>query len=328
MPSIPKAADPVLEVEGLAVRFASPDGDLEAVREFSLTIGAGECVAIVGESGAGKSQALLAVMGLLGRHAVVAGTARLEGRDLLGADPATLRALRGARVAMIFQDPMTALTPHLHVGDQIAESLVRHRGVGWGEARRRALHLLEQVQVTDATRRLRQYPHELSGGMRQRVMIAMALACEPALLIADEPTTALDVTIQAQILALLALLKRERGMAIAFVSHDLGAVAGIAERMVVMYAGRVVEEGSVRAIFATPAHPYTAGLLAAIPRLDGAVDAPLGAIPGQPPDARELPSGCAFHPRCARALERCRCERPKLVPAGDGRVACHRPLPS
>jgi oligopeptide/dipeptide ABC transporter ATP-binding protein len=328
MHSILKAADPVLEVEGLAVRFASPDGDLEAVREFSLTIGAGECVAIVGESGAGKSQALLAVMGLLGRDAVVAGTARLEGRDLLGADPATLRALRGARVAMIFQDPMTALTPHLHVGDQIAESLVRHRGVGWGEARRRALVLLEQVQVTDATRRLRQYPHELSGGMRQRVMIAIALACEPALLIADEPTTALDVTIQAQILALLALLKRERGMALVFVSHDLGAVAGIAERMLVMYAGRVVEEGSVRAIFAAPAHPYTAGLLAAIPRLDRAVDAPLGAIRGQPPDARALPSGCAFHPRCERALERCRHERPELAAAGDGRVACHRPLRS
>jgi oligopeptide/dipeptide ABC transporter ATP-binding protein len=328
MHSIRRPAELVLEVERLAVRFATADGELEAVREFSLTIRAGECVAIVGESGAGKSQALLAVMGLLGAHAAVAGAARLEGRDLLGADPATLRALRGARVAMIFQDPMTALTPHLHVGDQIAESLVQHRRIGWAEARRRALELLEQAQVTDAARRLRQYPHELSGGMRQRVMIAMALAGEPALLIADEPTTALDVTIQAQVLALLARLKRERGLALAFVSHDLGAVAGIAERVVVMYAGRVVEEGSVAAIFARPAHPYTAALLAALPRLDRAVEARLGAIRGQPPDARALPAGCAFHPRCERAVERCRHERPLLEAAGDGRVACHRPLAS
>ncbi len=337
MPSIPASVEreraatasvpvPVLEIEQLAVRFATQDGELDAVRDFSIEIGRGECLGIVGESGAGKSQALLAVMGLLGANARVSGVARFEGRDLLTASPAQLRAVRGARMAMIFQDPMTSLTPHLRVGDQIAESLVRHRGLRWGEARRRALRLLDEVQVTDAPQRVRQYPHELSGGLRQRVMIAIALACEPQLLIADEPTTALDVTIQAQILGLLVRLKNEQRMALAFVTHDFGVVAGVADRVVVMYAGRVVEEGSVEVVLAAPAHPYTAALLAAMPRLDVAADAPLASIAGQPPNPRRLPRGCPFHPRCERARDHCREERPALLAHGAGRVACHYPI--
>ena len=316
----------VLSIRDLAVRFSTPDGVVPAVNEFSLELAPGECVGIVGESGAGKSQSFLAVMGLLAGNASVSGSARLGETELLGNDREALNAVRGSKLAMIFQDPMTSLTPHLRVVDQIGESLVRHRGLSKAQARQRALELLRLVQVTDAERRLDQYPHELSGGMRQRVMIAIALACDPTVLIADEPTTALDVTIQAQILALLAQLKRERGMSMVLVTHDLGVVAGIADRVVVMYGGRIVEHGAVKDILLAPQHPYTRALLASMPRIDEVGNAPLQAIGGQPPNPRRLPNGCAFHPRCALAADRCASERPALNVAAGRAVACHFPI--
>jgi len=315
-----------LDIQGLGVTFATPEGDVAAVNDFSLQLRAGECVGVVGESGAGKSQSFLAVMGLLAANARLRGSALLQGAPLIEqgrmAPADTLNALRGSKLAMIFQDPMTSLTPHLKVGEQIAESVIHHQGVTPQIARARALDLLRQVQVTDAERRLDQYPHELSGGMRQRVMIAIALACDPAVLIADEPTTALDVTIQAQILALLAELKRSRGMAMALITHDLGVVAGVAERVAVMYGGRIVELGSVNQVLKSPQHPYTRALLASMPRLDAPDTARLQAISGQPPNPRRLPSGCAFHPRCDIATEICSTQRPELANSLP-RVACH-----
>ena len=254
----------VLRLEDLNVTFNTPDGEVPAVRDFSLVVARGECVGVVGESGAGKSQAFLAAMGLLASNGRVQGRARFGSIDLIAQRGADLDRVRGARIGMVFQDPMTSLTPHLAVGDQVAEPIVRHLSVSWREARSRALALLQQVHVTDAARRMTQYPHELSGGMRQRVMIAIALACDPELLIADEPTTALDVTIQAQILALLVELKRERGMAMVLITHDFGAVAGVADRVAVMQGGRILELDTVRAVMKTPRHPYTQGLLRAV----------------------------------------------------------------
>ena len=257
----------VLDIRDLGVSYATPGGEVEAVGALSLAIQPGECVGVVGESGAGKSQAFLAVMGLLAANARVRGSARFAGQELLGRPARELNRVRGVALAMIFQDPLTSLTPHLRIGDQIAESLVQHTGASWTVARARALELLERVHVTDPTRRLTQYPHELSGGMRQRVMIAIALACGPKLLIADEPTTALDVTIQAQILALLAELQREQGMSMVLITHDLGIVAGLANRVAVMQAGRVVELGSVDRILKHPEHAYTQALLHALPAM-------------------------------------------------------------
>jgi oligopeptide transport system ATP-binding protein len=317
---------PVLDIRELGVSFATPDGEVRAVNEFSLQIAAGECIGIVGESGAGKSQSFLAVMGLLPANARVSGSARLGERELLAADDALLNGVRGAELAMIFQDPMTSLTPHMRIGEQIAESIIRHRGLSRAAARARALDLLRLVQVTDAERRLDQYPHELSGGMRQRVMIAIALACDPQMLIADEPTTALDVTIQAQILALLAELKRERGMSMVLITHDLGVVAGVADRVAVMYGGRVVEQGTVEEVLLAPRHPYTRALLASMPRIDEVGNEPLQAIGGQPPNPRRLPPGCAFHPRCAQADAACSAARPALEPNAGRLLACHHPL--
>ena len=318
---------PILAIEQLAVQFATPDGPLDAVNEFSLTVHAGECIGIVGESGAGKSQSFLAIMGLLATNATVGGSAKLEGSELLNRPAAELNQVRGVRIAMIFQDPMTSLTPHIKVGEQIAESLIEHRGVSRAAARARALELLQRVHVSDAERRLDQYPHELSGGMRQRVMIAIALACDPVMLIADEPTTALDVTIQAQILGLLAELKREQGTAMVLVTHDLGVVAGVADRVAVMYGGRIVELGDVRSVLKTPSHPYTEALLRSMPRVDEPADDPLVAIEGQPPNPRRLPVGCAFHPRCRYVDDLCRRERPALTAhAGGISVACHHPV--
>ena len=280
------AAENVLRLEDLNVTFSTPDGEVAAVKDFSLSVARGECVGVVGESGAGKSQAFLAAMGLLASNGRVSGRAsfragdpmpgedaRSGAVDLLALRGADLDLVRGARIGMVFQDPMTSLTPHLVVGDQVAEPIVRHLNVSWREARSRALGLLQQVHVTDAARRMTQYPHELSGGMRQRVMIAIALACDPELLIADEPTTALDVTIQAQILSLLAELKRARGMAMVLITHDFGAVAGVADRVAVMQAGRVVELDTVGAVMKAPRHPYTQGLLRAV-ALTGAMRAP------------------------------------------------------
>ena len=274
MPSIPASAEsaaavtagapapaPVLSLSGLTVTFDTPDGLVTAARDVNLSVAGGECLGVVGESGAGKSQLFLAVMGLLALNGRAAGSARFGAAELLTLAPAALDQVRGRGMAMVFQDPMSSLTPHLTVGDQIAEVMVRHQRIAWPAARRRALALLERVHVSDARQRLRQYPHELSGGMRQRVMIAIAMAGEPQLLIADEPTTSLDVTIQAQILALLAELKRERGMAMVLITHDLGAVAGVADRVAVMRAGRVVETGPVDAVLKSPRDPYTRALL-------------------------------------------------------------------
>lgn len=257
-----------LQIEGLNVHFASSAGNVIAVRDFSLTVRAGECVGVVGESGAGKSQAFLAVIGLLPKNARVSGSARFGDVEMIGRKARELDRIRGAGVTMVFQDPLTSLTPHLKIGDQLAEPLVRHQRLGWKAARARALELLTRVHVTDPAQRLKQYPHELSGGMRQRVMIAAALACDPTLVIADEPTTALDVTIQAQILALLAELQRERGMSMVLITHDLGVIAGIADRVAVMQAGRIVEQGETHTVFRAPTHPHTKNLLATTPRLD------------------------------------------------------------
>jgi peptide/nickel transport system ATP-binding protein len=261
------SSEGTLRLEQLNVTFTTADGEVAAVVDFALTVEPGECVGVVGESGAGKSQVFLAAMGLLAPNGRVRGRARFGSIDLIGQRPADLDRVRGARIGMVFQDPMTSLTPHIAIGSQIAEPMVRHLGVSWDEARLRALALLRRVHVTDAERRMTQYPHELSGGMRQRVMIAIALSCEPALLIADEPTTALDVTIQAQILSLLAELKRERGMAMVLITHDLGAVAGVADRVAVMQSGRLVELDTVSTVLKAPRHPYTRSLLRAIPTI-------------------------------------------------------------
>jgi peptide/nickel transport system ATP-binding protein len=258
-------------LDNLSVTFSTPDGDVHAVRNMSLAIAPGECLGVVGESGAGKSQAFLAALGLLPPNGRASGHARLGSLDLIGMPRVDLDRIRGARIGLVFQDPMTSLTPHIRIGEQIAEPIVRHTGISSRDASSRALRLLNQVHVTDAGRRMRQYPHELSGGMRQRVMIAIALACDPALLIADEPTTALDVTIQAQILSLLVELKRSRAMSMVLITHDMGAVAGVADRVAVMRDGEVVEVDSVNAVFRAPRHEYTRALLAAVPRIDGAV---------------------------------------------------------
>lgn len=262
----------VLDIERLSVRYKKPNGDeVIAVHDFTLSVAKGECVGIVGESGAGKSQAFLAAMSLLPSHAIVGGSVRFQEAEVLGAEAATLNRIRGSRLAMVFQDPLTSLTPHLTIEEQIAETLRAHAGLSTTQARQRVLELLTRVQISDPRRRLNQYPHELSGGMRQRVMIAMALACSPAMVIADEPTTALDVTIQAQIIRLLSDLKREHALALVLITHDLGIVAGIADRVVVMQAGLVVEQGDVQTLLTAPQHPHTRALLAATQRIDGDV---------------------------------------------------------
>jgi len=263
-------------------------------------------------------------MGLLARNGRCSGSARFHGRELLGLETRELNRIRGVRLAMIFQDPMTSLNPYLRISRQMTEVLVEHEGLSEREARRRSLELLDLVGIPAASRRIDLYPHEFSGGMRQRVMIATALLCRPALLIADEPTTALDVTVQAQILELLRKLQREIGMAIVLITHDLGVVAGLCERVLVMYAGRIVEDGPVEPIFADPQHPYTQGLLGSMPRLDQASAQELTTIRGQPPNLQALPAGCAFRDRCSFAFERCLSERPDLRDfAPARRKACH-----
>jgi oligopeptide transport system ATP-binding protein len=318
---------PALSIENLQVEYPLGGDTIAAVREVSLVVAPRECIGIVGESGSGKTQVFMAAMGLLARSARARGSVRFDGEEILGLEPKALNRVRGSKLSMIFQDPMTSLTPHLRIGVQLAEVLVEHRGSSWQEAQRAALHALERVRIPEAARRLRQYPHELSGGMRQRVMIATSLMCEPSLLIADEPTTALDVTVQAQIMDLLRALRLETGLSIALVSHDLGVVAGLAERIVVMYAGRVVESARAAELLRRARHPYTDLLLKCVPNLAEARLERMPCLPGQPPSPTATERGCAFAPRCPLASERCRAERPTLRPVGEAaQVACHYPL--
>jgi peptide/nickel transport system ATP-binding protein len=307
------AAQPLLEVQDLRVSFPTPAGLARAVDGLSFQVHRGETVCIVGESGCGKSVTALSVMGLLPRPAAqIEGSIGLEGRDLLSLAPTDLADLRGNRIAMIFQEPMTSLNPAFTVGMQLSEVLVRHRGMNAQAAREAVLAMLNRVRIPAPEQRIDDYPHRMSGGMRQRIMIAMSLLCEPALLIADEPTTALDVTIQAQVLGLMRQLRRELGTAIVLITHDLGVVAEMADRVVVMYAGQIVEQAPVQALFDMPQHPYTVGLMGAIPSL-ALDDDRLAAIDGLVPAATAMPEGCRFSARCPFAQDRCRYETPPLV---------------
>jgi oligopeptide/dipeptide ABC transporter ATP-binding protein len=305
--SSPTVARSVLSVTDLAVAFNTEGGRLQAVDGVSFDLDPGEVLAIVGESGSGKSVTAQTIMGLTrSPNATIEGSVRLGGEELLEADEAALRKVRGERIAMVFQDPMTSLNPVYRVGDQIVEAIRAHRErMSDREARELAVEMLDSVGIPNADRRVDHYPHEFSGGMRQRAMIAMALALEPEVLIADEPTTALDVTVQAQILALLERLNRERNLATILITHDLGVVAEVADRVLVMYAGRVVEEGTLDEIFYDPQHPYTWGLLGSLTRIDQPPPDRLPQISGAPPSLLELPSGCAFRPRCPHAFDRC-----------------------
>ena len=312
----------VLDVRDLSVEFATHGGAVHAVRGVDFQVHRGETLAIVGESGCGKSTAVQAVMGLIatppGR--IVSGSACLLGRQLLGLSPAKLNEVRGSSVGMIFQDPMTSLNPTMRVGDQIAETLIVHRGTSKAEGRRRAVQLLEQMRVPDAALRAGQYPFEFSGGMAQRAMIALSLVCGPGLLIADEPTTALDVTIQDQVLELMREIQRDTGMAILLITHDLGVVARMADRVSVMYAGQVVESGSVEDIYYHSAHPYTVGLRQALPSRSGTGGGRLAAIEGSPPDLFRPPLGCGYYARCPHAMSLCEGRVPELQELGGGHI--------
>lgn len=315
---------PVLSIRDLNVRFATPEGAVAAVNGINFDIEQGECVGIVGESGSGKSQTFMAVMGLLAANGKATGSVKFKGQEIIGMKPDKLNKIRGSKMTMIFQDPMTSLTPHLKISRQLTEVLVQHKGMNERQARLRALQMLDQVKIPDAKRRLDQYPHEFSGGMRQRVMIAMALICEPELLIADEPTTALDVTVQAQILELIQELRAQGNMSIIMITHDLGVVAGLCNRVNVMYAGEFCETGSVDDIFHDAQHPYARGLVGSIPRLDKPGEERLTAIRGQPPNLQHLPAGCTFQERCDYVFDRCIAERPKLLPFTETRAkSCH-----
>ena len=318
----------ILEVRDLATHFFTQDGVARAVDGVSFDLAEGETLGIVGESGCGKSVTALSIVRLLPPETarIVSGSVRFQGQDLARLSDAEMRAIRGHKISMIFQEPMTSLNPVLTVGTQIAENVVRHTGATWKQAHDRAQAMLDLVGIADSRRRLGEYPHQLSGGMRQRVMIAIALSCDPRLLIADEPTTALDVTIQAQILELMLDLKEKLGTAIIMITHDLGVIAETAQRVVVMYAGRKVEEALVDDLFATPTHPYTRGLMQAIPRLD--IDTEIAGrrgrlqeIPGIVPALNRPITGCAFAPRCGFATAQCRTESPPLVTVGSGHLA-------
>lgn len=312
----------LLEIRNLQVRFDTPEGDVHAVSGIDFTLEAGDVLAIVGESGSGKTQSMMAVLGLLAENGRATGAAFFQGKDLMEMSGAELNEHRGRDIAMIFQDPKTALNPYLTVETQMTEVLMHHRGLSRGEAKERAIALLRAVSIPEPEQRIRQYPHEYSGGMRQRVLVAMALLCEPDILIADEPTTALDVTVQAQTAELMANIRRQSNMAIILITHDLGIVAGLCDRVLVMYAGEVVEYGTVEQIYYEPAHPYTRGLLASVPRLDR-VDDTLHAIPGNPPNLLKLPHGCSFRSRCEHAFERCQL-KPSLEDTGNGHLKrCH-----
>nr|WP_315594453.1 ABC transporter ATP-binding protein [uncultured Cupriavidus sp.] len=318
----------LLDVRGLRASFATAAGPMTALHDVSLKIDRGETLALVGESGSGKSVTACAILRLLPRRVarVTGGQVHFNGTDLLSLDERAMQAVRGNRIAMIFQEPMSALNPVMRIGDQIVEAIRLHRRTSHAQAVARAMALLEQVRMPSPRERANDYPHQLSGGMRQRAMIAIALACEPDLLIADEPTTALDVTTQAQILDLLKRLQAETGMAMLLITHDLGVVAETADRAAVMYAGRIVEQGPVDALLARPSHPYTAGLLASLAIETLPPGARLPEIPGTVPQLSAMPAGCAFAPRCGYATAQCGVDVPELRPTDHGRVACHAPL--
>jgi oligopeptide transport system ATP-binding protein len=308
----------VLKVENLNVTFALHGSEVRAVSDLNFTLAAGETLAVVGESGSGKSQAFLSIMGLLARNGRATGRALLGDVDLVGMPPERLDAYRGRDIAMIFQDPMTSLNPSLKIRTQLAEVLVRHQGTEKRTAQMQAIEMLERVGIPEPQKRANAFPHELSGGMRQRVMIAMALLCRPKILIADEPTTALDVTVQAQMLDLFKNLTRDFGTALVLITHDLGVVAGIADRMMVMYGGRAIETGDTDLLFYDPRHPYTYGLLNSTPHVERKTHR-LNPIEGLPPSLEHLPKGCAFHPRCAFHFAECLERRPPLVAEEGGR---------
>jgi len=317
-------ATPVLEISDLDVRFRTEAGAVHAVRGVDLSVDEGSVVGVVGESGCGKTVTMLAALGLLPRNATVTGSVKFRGRELLGLPNRELRKLRGSKLAMIFQDPVTSLNPVFSIGNQVAEAVrVHHPKLSRHATTKKAVELLARVGIPEPDKRAHDYPHQFSGGMCQRAMIAMAMANDPDVLIADEPTTALDVTIQAQILDLLRDLRRDKGIAVVLITHDLGVVAGLAEEMAVLYAGRVVERGAVGEIYEHPRHPYTRGLLASLPKLTASGEARLTPIVGAPPSMLAVPSGCAFHPRCPRAEDVCSRDDPPLRAVGPVRSACH-----
>ncbi len=328
---MPDGAKPVLDVRGLQTVFRTRGGDVHAVNSVSFHLEPGELLGVVGESGSGKSVTMMSLIGLLPTPPaeIRAGEVMLGDMDILKITPAQLREVRGKRIGFVFQDPMTSLNPVYTVGNQVMEPLLRHMGMNKAQARSRAIELLELVGIPDAERRLKDYPHQFSGGMRQRVMIAIALACDPEVLIADEPTTALDVTIQAQIIELVKELRSKLGMAIVWITHDLGVIAGIADRVVVMYGGQIVEQAPVQELFANPQHPYTRALLKTIPSVTGTREKRLRVIEGQPPILGAAPVACPFAPRCGHSFARCAVENPQRRAIGAGRVgyghdvACH-----
>jgi oligopeptide transport system ATP-binding protein len=316
----------MLDVKNLGVSFATGDGTVNAVNGVSFALKRGETLGIVGESGSGKSQLAFAILGLLAKNGTATGSVKFDGTELIGAPMTTLNAIRSNHIAMVFQDPMTSLNPYMRVSDQMMESLIHHKGMSKTQALAECVRMLDAVKIPDAKGRIRLYPHEFSGGMRQRVMIAMSLLCKPDLLIADEPTTALDVTVQAQIMHLLRDLQRDFGMATILITHDLGVIAGFCREVIVLYGGQVMEQGPVEPFFATPSHPYSRGLLHALPRVDQD-GGELNTIPGSPPNMTRAPKGCPFQPRCTFAVEVCKHSLAPLTEFAPGRKrACNRPV--
>ncbi|EAQ64836.1 oligopeptide transporter ATP-binding component [Marinomonas sp. MED121] len=316
----------LLDVQDLRVNFKTPDGSVTAVNNLNFSLAEGETLGIVGESGSGKSQTAFALMGLLAGNGLVEGNALFEGQNILGLPESAMNHIRSEKIAMIFQDPMTSLNPYMKVGKQLMEVLILHKGMTKKDAFEESVRMLDAVKMPEARKRMNMYPHEFSGGMRQRVMIAMALLCRPKLLIADEPTTALDVTVQAQILTLLNELKSDFNTSIIMITHDLGVVAGLCDKVLVMYAGRTMEYGTTDNVFYNPSHPYTQGLLEAIPRLDTEGEI-LATIPGNPPNLLQLPPGCPFQERCVHASDKCRTESPELIKCENhGLRACHKSI--